>query len=781
MPERGTGVKRKLILLYFLCLLTIITARPSAAASVNVASAPLKNVASARNGMVRVWLSSLGSPTKLTVTVRGSYTVEGRNDIALKTGQKLSVAFNAQTGSITLTVNGKQTDMGREMILRRHQTTGTNGLLIAETKQNTQIYPGDLRLVAQKNGDSWRMYPIVNVYMESYLYGVLPYEMGASAPIEALKAQAVSARTYTLRRMNERASKSYDVVDTTNDQVYYGTPASSSQCVSAVDATKGIVLTYGGKLINAYYSSSNGGQTESAKNYWGTQEAYLPVKDDPFDLMSTSAVVKTMKIPKDFAASSQNKALSELLSQKAGKKTIAGITGVSLTAPRYPEPSRLYTKCEISVKYTNGGKATFTFDIFKELETVLNLSINTTQNELWSVEEETECFLLKARRYGHGIGMSQMGAMQMGRLGYSYDKILGFYYPGAERSRYTMTQSILSSVGKSESSVILTEEEPAVITETNNGDGLIDPDEYAALAAGMALVSVPDRTTLNMRNKASKSGKILCRIPHGSAVKIKTRGATWCQVEWNGRLGHVMTKFLTFPDSTDSQNQDQTETSGPQEEQSAGGTAKVIGGTLNLRQAESKKAKLLGKMKSGSIVQVTVWGKEWSSVIFQQKSGYAMTQYLEAQTPVKEKAVVRAEEPGENADPAEAVRAEAQPGSPEDSGAAKPEDAENSEKSGTVRPDEAENTEKTGTTKKQDSDPTAKPEEQEMEEVDLMGTINTDSEGISLRASCSEQAEEIMLLKPGTLVHVSGFSEEWSHIQVDQADGYCLKEYVLCN
>ena len=102
--------------------------------------------------------------------------------------------------------------------------------------------------------------------------------MGSSSALEALKAQAVAARTYTLRAMNANASKVYDVVDTTADQVYNGSPAERDRAAEAVDATRGIVAMNDGKLTGTYYTASNGGQTESARNAWGSSGVnYLTV------------------------------------------------------------------------------------------------------------------------------------------------------------------------------------------------------------------------------------------------------------------------------------------------------------------------------------------------------------------------------------------------------------------------------------------------------------------------------------------------------------------------
>jgi len=187
--------------------------------------------------MVRVYLSSLGRPTSLDVLVAGSYSVSGNHTMTLNQGESISISFNTSTGQITMQRGGMSYNMGQEMVFRRHQASGSNGLRIAQVRKPANLYPGDLRLVAQYSSGSYRLYPIVHVYLESYLYGVLPYEMGSSAPVEALKAQAVAARTYTLGKMISRADQIYDVVDTTHDQVYYGDSDTSNNCTDAVDAT----------------------------------------------------------------------------------------------------------------------------------------------------------------------------------------------------------------------------------------------------------------------------------------------------------------------------------------------------------------------------------------------------------------------------------------------------------------------------------------------------------------------------------------------------------------
>lgn len=121
------------------------------------------------------------------------------------------------------------------------------------------------------------------VGLEDYVKGVLPYEMSASWSIEALKAQAVCARSYALGNLDKHASSGFDLCNTTSCQVYLGANLSTSNSDAAVDATKGQYLTYNGKLAVGYFFSSDGGATEDASNVWGGDYGYLKGKVDPYE------------------------------------------------------------------------------------------------------------------------------------------------------------------------------------------------------------------------------------------------------------------------------------------------------------------------------------------------------------------------------------------------------------------------------------------------------------------------------------------------------------------
>lgn len=124
---------------------------------------------------------------------------------------------------------------------------------------------------------------IESLEMEEYLKGVVPSEIKAeSCPAEAMKAQAVAARTYGMRKCSERRGKPYDVDDTAGCQAYGARPR-HARSDAAVEATRGQVLTYNGRLIDAVYTDSNGGRCVSALERWGSAVPYLIDQADPYD------------------------------------------------------------------------------------------------------------------------------------------------------------------------------------------------------------------------------------------------------------------------------------------------------------------------------------------------------------------------------------------------------------------------------------------------------------------------------------------------------------------
>lgn len=630
MPK---NVRERLRAAVALCAIAVMLAgsAPYAAATsvddVQVASAPLSTKASAMNGMVRVYLSSLGSPSRLDLTVVGNYSISTTGEF-ISSGSSLTVGFSSSTGAITLTHNGIKTNMGTSFSLRRHSASGTNGIKISQARESNNPYPGDLTFKAVSSGSGYTLYTIANIYIENYLYGVLPYEMGNSTNIEALKAQAVAARTYTVRMMQNRASGLYDVKDTTSDQVYRGTPSGNANCVAAVDATKGIVLMYGSSYITTYYSASNGGQTEIDRS--GTAYAYMKVKDDPFDYANPSSTVKKKTVYADLTSSMNPSGLISLLKTKAVTKlqsmgysatqsntTLQTLKNVTAHTPKYASPSRLYTKMDFTLtaatKNSAGSSATATVtvtcDIFDELESLLSMGIQSLDNELWSVSKSGSNFVLEARRYGHGMGMSQRGAMYMAKLGYTYDQILGFYYDGCKRVQHSFTNTILSADSSEEQ---VTVEQPADLEE----------EDTSACKGTVKLVSAG--SSLAIRSAKSTTASLIGTAANGAIVDVLSNDGTWCFIRFGDLKGYVPANALSI--SGTPAGTEETPTS------IIGFATVTASDFVNLREAGSMSARVVSTAPSGAVLTVFSQSGSWAKVQYNATVAYANTGYISAVT-----------------------------------------------------------------------------------------------------------------------------------------------------
>ncbi len=141
-------------------------------------------------------------------------------------------------------------------------------------------YRGSIIVAPEKNG----FFSVINLcHVEEYLQGVVPLEIGkrSEKDIEAIKAQAIAARTYTYKRILERQKQPYDLLPTVADQVYGGANVEYPLSNRAIKATKGMVLIYGDSLIYAYYHSTCGGITANVEDVWEKQPApYLRSRKD---------------------------------------------------------------------------------------------------------------------------------------------------------------------------------------------------------------------------------------------------------------------------------------------------------------------------------------------------------------------------------------------------------------------------------------------------------------------------------------------------------------------
>ena len=281
---------------------------------------------------------------------------------------------------------------------------------------------------------------VVNVVpVEEYLYGVVGKEMSPSWHREALKAQAVAARTYAISHKNYFASRGFDMTDDTSSQIYAGINGESPSVIAAVDATRGEILTYGGKPIDAFFCSTAGGWTENSENVWGSRIPYLRgVSDDSSRMPSYRWSVTTT--PEKLAANltAGGKGVGKVRSitlSPLGKRPMAvsdrGVSGrvLSMTVNGSAGSVRVTGNAFQSIY---GLKSTL-FD-FSQGGAVPDPDSGRKGRSATMTVKAGVPITIYGYGWGHGLGMSQYGAYQMaqehGSADTYYRTILTHYYTG---------------------------------------------------------------------------------------------------------------------------------------------------------------------------------------------------------------------------------------------------------------------------------------------------------------------------------------------------------------
>ena len=251
---------------------------------------------------------------------------------------------------------------------------------------------------------------VVEMELEGYLVGVVLAEMPASFEEEALKAQAIVARTYAMKRIAEGVRHEKGAVCTDPGccqaylppEAYYGTSDDLAKITQAVETTAGQVLTYRGELAEATYFSCSGGRTEDAVAVWGSDIPYLRSVESPGEEQALP-YRKTVSFTKaEFA--------------EALGRSLAGEPEDWLGAVRYTQGGGVASMVVAGVSYTGVR--------LRQL-----LGLNSTA---FTMEVADGTILISTLGKGHRVGMSQYGADAMAAMGNDYTDILSHYYPGTK-------------------------------------------------------------------------------------------------------------------------------------------------------------------------------------------------------------------------------------------------------------------------------------------------------------------------------------------------------------
>lgn len=264
---------------------------------------------------------------------------------------------------------------------------------------NDTQYLGSLRVVAQPNNTA---VAINLIDLESYLLSVLPSEMPSRWHVEALKAQAVAARTYALSRRKKRADEPWHVVATTADQVYKGWQRPVGNVEQALRETRGVVMTHQGTIFTAYYSSTCGGHTGPPARILTAQDAaFIEGRDCPFCVDSKYHRWEA-RIPRE---------------ELAGAVSVSPPLKIDVHTAG-PEK----TATEVTIK-GRGGALDMSPDRFMTL-----CGRHRFRSKRFQVHKDGGDFVIRGRGFGHGCGMCQYGARGAAEQGWTYDEIVHYYY-----------------------------------------------------------------------------------------------------------------------------------------------------------------------------------------------------------------------------------------------------------------------------------------------------------------------------------------------------------------
>lgn len=251
--------------------------------------------------------------------------------------------------------------------------------------------------------------------LEEYLVGLINCEISSAWPIEAVKAQAVIARTYALHRKQARSTSFYHLESTVIDQVYDGCEIEDSRARRGVTDTAGEVLAYQGEVIQAFYHSNCGGRTEASEHVWGRRLPYLGGVECSYCLTSPSSAWD-LKV-----------ALPELEERlKAAGHKVSGVTDI--------RPGNRNNRGRLNhvVVVSSRGNLALTGDQFRK---AVGYGVIKSTNFTVKVENGEAGF--SGLGNGHGVGLCQWGAKQRALDGFGYAEILSYYYPGTGLARFS--------------------------------------------------------------------------------------------------------------------------------------------------------------------------------------------------------------------------------------------------------------------------------------------------------------------------------------------------------
>lgn len=355
-----------------------------------------------------VRVAVLRDAKSLMLKVEGPYSI-----FDLLTNQKLSEGTALSSAEIFSAPDGIQFPQG----LFRAQKLKVIPQRDASVYVNNRRFRGEVDLVKDEKGN---LIAVNIVDLEQYVKGVLAHEISDRWPLEAIKAQAVAARTYALYIKETRKIALYDLTNDIYSQVYGGQESEKRRTNIATDQTRGLILTYNKKILPAYYHATCAGFTEDVTELW--KQDIPPLKGRPCDFCKDSPHYFWKK----------NMRLKDIQDALNAKGYDFGL----IKEIQVVERNKSQRIKVLKITTRDGKEITISGKDFRNI-----IGPNLIRSNNYVIEMKGYYVDFLGKGWGHGIGLCQWGANFMAAQGHSFDQILQYYYPGTQIVNYRSATS----------------------------------------------------------------------------------------------------------------------------------------------------------------------------------------------------------------------------------------------------------------------------------------------------------------------------------------------------
>lgn len=511
-------------------------------------------------------LITVGSVSTVSFRLHGAYRIEQTNTpLSGTANDPVIVTVTASNGLVTVSANGNALVTAQVIDIVRVTLAEEGGWAELRTSGNSQNngrkYLGALRLKANSDGTV----RFVNVVPTAhYLYGIIPYEMSESCNIEALKAQAVTAKTYAFGFTY--TGDDYDITDSFTYQGYRGYEPGYPKCMTACLAVVGQILFYNGGVPLAFYGGTNGGETALPSHAFGTSplDGAYEIKLDDADIVKGSGKLSTCDVT--YGAAITNQSLSRLLTAEATSYVghsveVLSVSSIELNTPKYSGCQRNMTKVDATVRISDNGQersVSLRFDATK----LKSYGVVSGNYKIYWGRAISGGHRIYFGRWGHGLGLSQYGCDGHADEGWSWRQIIAFYF-----GRMQLTS----------------------VTEADPENDPIPQEEIVAFG-------VINTNGTRMRSGPGLSYPVVTQFAQGLHADVVTEDSGWLLCIVNGIIGYIrgdLVDIVLFP-SPDGANQPV-----------ATAAVSCSGPTAEIMLGPSEYCTLAGTIRNG--VGVEVW------------------------------------------------------------------------------------------------------------------------------------------------------------------------------